>query len=68
MNKDGIVVMDPGPLGRRVGLEMGDVIRRVDRIVIQSPSDLGPALIQAAPNVSIEAERGGQRLILRFRA
>ena len=68
LNKDGVVVIEPGPLGRRVGLQTGDVIRRVDRFVIQSPSDVGPALRQAAPNVSIEAERGGQRLILRFRA
>ncbi|MCI5110000.1 MAG: trypsin-like peptidase domain-containing protein [Marivita sp.] len=68
LTKDGIVVLQPGPLGRRVGLQTGDVIRRVNRFVIQSPADVGPALRQAAPNVQIEAERDGQRLILRFRA
>ncbi len=68
LDKEGIVVVEPGPLGRRVGLQPGDVIRRIDRAVIQSPSDVGPALRQAAPTVAMETERGGQRLILRFRA
>lgn len=68
LSKEGIVVTNPGPIGRRVGLQTGDVIRRVDRVILQRPSDLGPALRQAAPNITIEAERGGQRLLLRFRA
>ena len=68
MNMEGVVVIESGPLGRRVGLQAGDVIRRVDRFFIQSPSDVGPALRQSTPNVSIEVERGGQRVLLRFRA
>lgn len=68
LNKEGIVVVKPGSLGRRVGLQTGDVLRQVDRIVIRSPGDVGPALRRAAPNITIEAERGGQRLLLRFRA
>ncbi|WP_292285093.1 trypsin-like peptidase domain-containing protein [Marivita sp.] len=68
LNKDGIVVMTPGRLGQRVGLRPGDIIRRVDRIVLETPADLGPALLQAAPNVLLDVERGGRRVILRFRA
>jgi Do/DeqQ family serine protease len=67
LDKEGVVVIDPGPLGQRVGLKTGDVIRRVDRLRIDAPGDLGPALRAAAPGVTIEAERGGQRLLLRFR-
>lgn len=68
LNKDGIVVMTPGRLGQRVGLRPGDIIRRVDRIVLETPAELGPALLQAAPNVQLDVERGGRRVILRFRA
>jgi len=68
LNKDGIVVMTPGRLGQRVGLRPGDIIRRVDRIILETPADLGPALLQAAPNVLLDVERGGRRVILRFRA
>jgi Do/DeqQ family serine protease len=68
LNKDGVVVVDPGPLGRRVGLLRGDVLRRINGAEIVAPDQVAPALRQALPGVSIEAERGGQRLILRFRA
>lgn len=68
LNKEGIVVINPGALGRRVGLQIGDVIRQVDRFAIEAPSDVGLALRHAAPNIQIEAERGGQCVILRFRA
>jgi Do/DeqQ family serine protease len=68
LNKDGVVVVDPGPLGQRVGLLRGDVLRRIDGADIVSPDQVAPALRQALPGVTIEAERGGQRLILRFRA
>ena len=68
LNKHGVVVVDPGPLGRRVGLQRGDVLRRIDGVEIVAPDQVAKALRQALPGVSIEAERGGQRLILRFRA
>jgi S1-C subfamily serine protease len=68
LNKDGVVVVDPGQLGRRVGLQAGDVLRQIGRFRIDAPEDVGRALRRTAPNVAIEAERGGQRLILRFRA
>ncbi|MFP7671740.1 trypsin-like peptidase domain-containing protein [Marivita sp. S0852] len=68
LNLEGVVVLDPGRFGQRVGLRRGDILRRIDRFVVEGPGDVGPALRAAAPNVAIEAERGGQRLILRFRA
>jgi Do/DeqQ family serine protease len=68
LNKEGVVVVNPGQLGRRVGLQTGDVLRQIGRVRIQSPAEVGPALRDASPSVAIEAERGGQRLILRFRA
>ena len=68
MDADGVVVVDAGQLGRRVGLQKGDIIRAIDRIRIEHPSHVGPALRRAAPNIAIQAERNGQRLLLRFRA
>ncbi|SHG84596.1 trypsin-like peptidase domain-containing protein [Marivita hallyeonensis] len=68
MNAEGVVVINPGPVAPRVGLRRGDVLRQIDRQVIQSTDEVGPALRRAAPNVGIEVERGGQRVILRFRA
>ncbi len=68
LTAEGVVVVDPGPLGRRVGLQTGDILRGIGRIAITHPDDIGPALRRAAPSIAIQAERRGQRLILRFRA
>jgi len=68
LDKEGVVVVNPDRLGRRVGLQTGDVLRQIGRFLVRSPDDVGPALRRAAPNVAIEAERGGQRILLRFRA
>ncbi|MEC3861437.1 trypsin-like peptidase domain-containing protein [Mesobacterium sp. TK19101] len=67
LGSDGVVVTDPGPLGARIGLQPGDIIRAIGRDNIDAPSQVGPALRRAAPRILIEAQRGGQRLILRFR-
>lgn len=64
---DGVVVTDPGPLGARIGLQPGDMIRAIGRSRIAKPGDVGPALRRAAPRITLEVQRRGQRLILRFR-
>ena len=68
LNNEGVIVTNPGPLGQRVGLRRGDIMRQIGRIRIDQPGDVGPALRRTAPGIAIEAERGGQRVILRFRA
>jgi len=60
-------VLDPGPFGSRVGLEPGDILRRIDGAEVSAPSDIGPLLRGAAPAIALEAERGNRRILLRFR-
>lgn len=67
LTAEGVVVVDPGPLGRRVGLQSGDVIRGIGGRAIDHPDDIAPALRRAAPGIALQVERRGQRLILRFR-
>ena len=63
----GVVVFDPGPYGARVGLRPGDILREIDGQRIARPGDVRQALRQAGNRVELVAQRGGQRLILRFR-
>lgn len=64
---DGIAVLDPGPLGARVGLRAGDIIRAVNRAVPESPSDVGALMREAGRRISLTVNRGGQQVILSFR-
>ncbi|MFP4274706.1 MAG: trypsin-like peptidase domain-containing protein [Paracoccaceae bacterium] len=64
----GVVVLDPGPLGARVGLARGDVILQVNGRAPERTADLPRMLADAAPFVEILVQRGTQRLALRFRA
>ncbi len=67
VNTAGVIVIDPGPLGARAGLQRGDVLRSIGRQIIEGPEQVERALARAAPRVQMEILRGGQRLIVRFR-
>lgn len=67
---EGIVVRDPGPIGRRVGLEAGDVLRAINREEVTAPED-APGRLDAAQELGqfeLILERRGQRVTLRFRS
>ncbi len=68
LSSEGVVVLDPGPLGQRVGLQPGDILRAVNGAPVSRPADVGPFLRRAAPRYLIEAERGNRRIQLRFRS
>lgn len=67
MDATGVLVTDPGPWGARAGLREGDILRGINGVPIETPSEVDRALRRAAPRVAIEAERGRRRLLLRFR-
>ena len=64
---EGVVVLDPGPWGARIGLQRGDILRAVNGREVKAPGDVDPLLRRAAPRLQIDALRGGTRLALRVR-
>ncbi|MDO6584074.1 trypsin-like peptidase domain-containing protein [Salipiger sp. 1_MG-2023] len=66
--EDGVIVTDPGPYGTRIGLRPGDMLLAIGNGAVTAPSDVGPLLRKAAPNVTIILKRGTSRVSLRFRA
>lgn len=64
---EGVVVVDPGPWGARIGLQRGDLLRAVNGHGIELPGDVDGLLKSAAPRVQIDAQRGNGRISLRFR-
>ena len=63
---DGVVVVDPGPVGARVGLRPGDILQVIDRRAIETTKDAADALGQARRGTVVRALRGGSRVVLRF--
>ncbi|WP_424985961.1 trypsin-like peptidase domain-containing protein [Microbulbifer sp. S227A] len=67
LNTEGVLVTDPGPLGARVGLQTGDVIREINGDEIAASGDVETALTRPGRSVRLDLMRRGQRLSLRFR-
>ena len=63
----GVVVVDPGPVGARVGLRRGDVLLGINNERIQDPADVERVLARAGRWIAVDAQRAGRRLSLRFR-
>ena len=63
---EGVVVLDTGPIGRRVGLRRGDILQQIDRRRIDTPQEAAAALGQAARGTRVQALRGTRRVMLRF--
>jgi Do/DeqQ family serine protease len=62
----GVVVTDPGPLGQRVGLRVGDVIQSINQQPVERPVEVAQAFGSGARGFALEIIRGAQRLVLRF--
>ncbi len=63
----GVVVMRVEGLALRSRLRPGDVVRRVNGVVIDHPSDLAELAQERVNGYEIEFLRGGQRILLRLR-
>ena len=63
---DGIVVADPGPVGRRVGLRSRDLLRAVDGTPVASTAEAAQALARARRGTSVVLIRGDRQIALRF--
>lgn len=65
--QSGVVVLNPGRSGARVGLRQGDRLISVNSIEIFAPQDVPKALSGSTRSVAINVERRGRRLALRAR-
>ena len=64
---EGVIVLEPGATGARLGLRAGDIIEAIGRAGIESPSDVADILPRVTGRVSIQVLRGNRRVALRFR-
>ncbi|WP_420861388.1 trypsin-like peptidase domain-containing protein [Algirhabdus cladophorae] len=62
----GVVVLNPGPTAGRIGLRPGDVLREINNTPIVALQDVADTLNSSGRRVKISAQRGNQRLTLRF--
>ncbi|MDD9742159.1 MULTISPECIES: trypsin-like peptidase domain-containing protein [Marinovum] len=66
-NASGVIVLEPGAVGARIGLRAGDILLAVGRYAIERPSEAARLLAQASGRVAVQVQRGNRRLALRFR-
>ena len=67
LSSEGVVVLDPGQYGARAGLQPGDVIRQINKRRITDSEDVRRALSDPGRWLTMELQRRGQTLSLRFR-
>lgn len=63
----GVLVIDPGAAGARVGLQPGDVISEINKHSINISDDVRAALTDPGRRVQMVLKRRGQKVSLRFR-
>lgn len=67
LSLEGVVVENPGEVGARLGLGAGDVLRMIDGVDIATTQDAQKALRAARNRLTLEVQRGTQRVVMRFR-
>jgi Do/DeqQ family serine protease len=63
----GVVVDDPGRVGRRAGLRAGDVLRAINDVPVETSKDAASLLEDARRWLGLDVQRGTRRLSMRFR-
>jgi S1-C subfamily serine protease len=67
LNTEGVVVVDAGRVGPRIGLQRLDVIYSINSRPVIHTDDVARLLRKAGRRIGLVAQRGGQQLLLRFR-
>ncbi|GAA6208750.1 Do family serine endopeptidase [Cognatishimia sp. WU-CL00825] len=63
----GVVVEDPGDIGARAGLRVGDILLEVDGRATPDVAAVTKALDAAKNRLSMGVQRGARRVVMRFR-
>ena len=67
LEAQGIVVMDAGRFGPRVGLRKGDVILSINNVVPDHPNDIDALFAGQVRRFEVQVLRGDRRVSMRFR-
>ncbi len=67
MGIEGVIIEDPGPLGARLGVRPGDILRAVNDMRVSTGAEAEEALARASRRLNLDILRGGRRVVLRFR-
>ncbi|MGD9293425.1 MAG: trypsin-like peptidase domain-containing protein [Roseobacter sp.] len=67
LDAEGVVVVDPAPLGQRVGLRRGDVLQAVNDRIVTHPREIERALSARSGFYRLVVLRAGRRTVLQFR-
>lgn len=67
LSLEGVVVENSGEIGARLGIGPGDVLRVIDGTEILTTKDADKALRDARKRLTLEVQRGTQRVVMRFR-
>jgi S1-C subfamily serine protease len=60
----GVVVLDPGPVGGRIGLRRGDVVLAINGTPVGSAADVARAASEARRTWTFDLDRRGRRVRL----
>ncbi|SEQ18531.1 Do family serine endopeptidase [Thalassovita taeanensis] len=67
LSSTGVVVEDPGPVAGQVGLKSGDILHVINGDTIEATKDVEKALTGRVRRLTLDVQRGLQRLVIRFR-
>lgn len=67
LSAQGVVVTDPGPYGARAGLRPGDILMRINGADVDTTALVEQALNARMKTLSLDVQRGLQRVSMRFR-
>lgn len=67
LSAQGVVVTDPGPYGGRAGLRPGDILMRINGEDVGTTAEVEQALNARMKSLSLDVQRGLQRVSMRFR-
>jgi len=67
LSATGVVVEDPGPYGQRAGLRVGDILSTINGEAMETSKDVQGILNTRMKTLSLDVQRGLQRVRMRFR-